>query len=324
MVGQGRESPVDADSNHLVKGAPKMENMATWEDGPEYAPLTRPDTFSPVDAPPLAPAPPAQQLAAGAPPERPGFAGPQLAVPPLTSIAPRVDDRRDPQRPFDVASSTITSMDSAWGAAHWNAPGSAPQAAQTPQDWPGPPPVVAAPPATAPPWVTPPPSSWPAPTTPFPPVSGPASMPSGYPPPGTNQWFGPGPVAPQQPAAPGPVDAKAVLDATTPGLVICLAIGGFIYLFAPITLGVAFALSSRVKVAQQQVRRVFMLAGGFVGLLAVARFLMDGAYGWWSFVGGCSLVISWLVLVLVLVLTYRDLKSGRTRPPNSPYTSSWG
>jgi hypothetical protein len=122
------------------------------------------------------------------------------------------------------------------------------------------------------------------------------------------------------------VDARAVLDAATPGLCICLAIGGLIYLIAPITLGIAFALSRRAKVAQEQIRQVFRVAWGFVGLLALARFLTDGIWltGWWHFVGGSALVISWLVLVLVLALTYRDLKRGRPRPPASPYTSHWG
>ena len=45
--------------------------MATWEDGPEYAPVERPSQFENPDVAPLSTAPPVQQMAALAPKDRP-------------------------------------------------------------------------------------------------------------------------------------------------------------------------------------------------------------------------------------------------------------
>ena len=53
-----------------------MNCMATWEDGPEYAPIERPSDFQSPDASPLTIAPPHTQLAAWAPKNRPVFDSP--------------------------------------------------------------------------------------------------------------------------------------------------------------------------------------------------------------------------------------------------------
>jgi len=289
--------------------------MATWEDGPEYAPHERPAEFSTPAADPLEVVRPPEQLAALAPVERPAFDAPQAAVAPLASLIPVVADERNPERPFDVASSTVTSMDSAWGAAHW----SAPQGGAPASTWPAPPAPGAWPAPTAPT------TAWPPPTAPLPPVGGPAQLPSGYPPPGTPAWFGPGPAGqPQPPAAPGRIDARAVTAATTPGLLIVLAVGGFVHPLAPIMFGVAFFLSQRVKVAQAAVRRAFLIAIGFLGLIAVVGLLGWISFtDWWSSLAWWSLVACWAMLVTIVVLVYRGLKAGPPRPP-SGYTSNWG
>ncbi|MBA3528325.1 MAG: hypothetical protein H0T91_03250 [Propionibacteriaceae bacterium] len=292
--------------------------MATWEDGPEYAPLERPDGFSLPDVPPLEPAPPVEQLAA-APQDRPHFAGPQAVVAALATLVPVVAEQRDPATPFTVVSSTLTSMDSAWGAAHWSPPAGPPipvAGAQSP--WPavGHPSPMALP-------VAGPAAGWdPATNTPWP---VPSVSPGGYPSPGTPGWFGPGPASEQQ-YVPARVDARQVFDAATPGLCICLAIGGFIFLLAPVTLGVAAALSSRVSVAKEQVRRTFRIALGVLGFFALVGALNnDGTFGgWWSLVGGWALVISWVVLIITLTLVYRALKNAPPGPTYPPYSSNWG
>lgn len=310
--------------------------MATWEDGPEYAPLERPDDFSVPSADPLEIVPPAYQSAAQAPKDRPQFDGPRDTVAPLSQLIPVVADQRDPGQPFAVVSSTLTSTDSAWGSAHWSSPHGPSGSPLTEQ--------AAAPttPRTAPayggttprdplyndpahqPWGAPPVTSWPSPQAPLPPVGGPAQLPGGYPPPGTPQWFGPGPDAPPPPQPPAALDAKAVVTAATPGLLICLVIGGLIYLLAPIMLGLAFVLSSRVKVAQQQIRQGFYVALGFLGFFALAGLVTGRLWftDWWSFVGGWSLAICWAMLVTVLLRVYRALKRRTPTPP--PYTSNWG
>ena len=95
--------------------------MATWEDGPEYAPVERPTDFADAGAAPLSMAPPVVQMAALAPKDRPFFDQPPVPVAPLESLVAAPPETRDPQVPFAVASSTMTS-DSAWGAVHWDAP----------------------------------------------------------------------------------------------------------------------------------------------------------------------------------------------------------
>ena len=96
--------------------------MATWEDGPEYAPIERPAEFQNPDAPPLETAPTYMQVAAWAPKSRPLFDNPSAPLTPLSGLVPaQREEIRDPQKPFTVVSSMMTS-DSAWGAVHWAPP----------------------------------------------------------------------------------------------------------------------------------------------------------------------------------------------------------
>src|SRR5438128_10980618 len=81
--------------------------MATWQDGPEYAPTARPDEFAEPSVAPLESPPPVAQLA-GAPLERPRFGEPAAPVAPLESLVPAPADQRDPSLAFDVVSSTLT------------------------------------------------------------------------------------------------------------------------------------------------------------------------------------------------------------------------
>ena len=87
---------------------------------------------------------------------------------------------------------------------------------------------------------------------------------SRFPAPGTPAWFGPGPYG-EQPAPPGRVSPKAVWDAAMPGLCICLAVGGLVYVLAPILYAIAFGLSGRVKVARQPVRVAFAIGSVVLG-----------------------------------------------------------
>ena len=285
--------------------------MATWEDGPEYAPTERPSHFTGAGAPPLSIAPPVIRMAARAPRDRPLFDQPSAPVAPLETLVPTPAETRDPQVPFAVASTAMTS-DSAWGALHWGPP-SRPPAVTAPPVGPAALPVVADP--------------WSQPVgragagalapTPGPPAD------SRFPAPGTPAWFGPGPYG-EQPAPPGPVSAKAVWDAAMPGLCIVLAVGGLVYVLAPILYAVAFGLSGRVKVARQQVRGAFALGSVCLGLIAViATLTNDFGFGeWWSTVGAWSLVACWALLLTTLILVYRALRAGERPEPG--YRSSWG
>jgi hypothetical protein len=255
----------------------------------------RPAVFDEPLVAPLALAPPIQQMASLAPMDRPLFADPPVPVAPLATLIPPVADVRDPQQPFDVVSSAVTT-DSGWGGVHWSPPTGTP---------------VTAPPVAG---------SWPPPDQPFA-LSGPPP-PNSFPAPGTPEWFGPGPYGEQQ--TPNRTGPKAVLDAATPGLCICLVIGGLIYLVAPIMLGVAIGLSNRVKAAQPAVHRVFLAGGGLLGLVAAFSALTnEGGFGdWWAVVGGWALMICWASLIITLILVHRTLSS--PNQPQPPYRSPWG
>lgn len=296
-----------------------MGDMATWEDGPEYAPAERPAEFFVPEAPALEVLPPSSLPAATAPKDRPAFDAPAAPVVDLQQLVPAVRDERDPARPFDVAGSTVTSMDSAWGSAHWSPPGGpyAPPGAAPPPGavWPAPAP------APGQPWNGAP--QWPGPSTPFPPASGPLPPVNGYPPPGTPQWFGPGPAPLAQPPAMVPYDYRAVLDAATPGLCLCLTIGGLTHLFSPAMLVVSYFLASRVRVAQRQAR-----AAMFVGLVALVFFAIIGylRYGvadsiWWDYFGRWGQLICWVLLFTVAGQVRRALKRRSGPPPG--YPPSW-
>lgn len=142
--------------------------MATWQDGPEYAPLVRPVAFEPPEQPTAAPpesgdtstqaagGEPARVRTARAPHVRPGFTAPESV--PLDAVSSGSPDRRDPHEPFDVVARTARSG-SAWPAAH----AAHPQPGPTPYE----PEPVSAPfdPSAPPPYV-------PAPYVPAPPADG--------------------------------------------------------------------------------------------------------------------------------------------------------
>ncbi len=279
--------------------------MATWEDGPEYAPVTRPDHFAEAAAAPLAsvdapePAPPA-------PIDRPGFDQPAGPVVDLETLVPPLADPRDPAVPFDVVSSTLTEATSAWSAAHWSQ--------TTGPAHPTTPPALPDPRATTAPW--PPLEQYPAP---IPAAAGPA--PSAFPAPGTTQWFAPPPPLPAPPA-PVSVGAAAVAQALTPGLIICLAVGGIVWLLAPIAFGIAFALTARMQAGRSLTRALFGAAVGLLTFILLFGILLgDGVFGdWWGLLARWAQALSWIMLVVGAVVVYRDLRSRG----GAPARSNWG
>ena len=279
--------------------------MATWEDGPEYAPHERPQYFADAPLPPLEQAPPPERPAVGLPGARPRFEEPSAPVAPLATLVPEPPDERDPAQPFDLVTTSLTS-ESAWGS-----PGSAagqPFVATAPM---GPSPAVAAQPAQ--PALQPPP-----------PQQAPPPDPYAYPAPGTPGWFAPPPTTYGEQGRPGRVDAKRVVEAATPGLCICLAVGGLIYVLAPIMLLVAVLLSTRVQVAQRAVRTAFRIAAGAVAFFAVVGLYRSVFNGdpWWSFVGLWSLLLCWVMLGVLLLTVWQALT--RPQPPQPPTPNPWG
>lgn len=290
--------------------------MASWEDGPEYAPLERPAEFNPADAPPLDVAPLVERPADGAPQERPTFSGPAVALAPLDRLVPtQTDEHRDPNRPFEVAAGTMTDASNGsagsgtWGAVHgdqtagWGPPAGLPTA-------PGP--MVPAGPV------------WPGPGDPMLLTSGPAPGQNGFPAPGTNGWFG-GNAPVQAPALRLP-DAKALAQAVTAPVIIFLVLT-IIYPLSPIFFAIAWGLSSKIRIARKQVLRSFGLALAaifvfFLFFLAIG----DGSTGGYTIFTLCTMFFSLAELIVVGVLVWRGLKqppppyrNDRYPPPRSPW-----
>ena len=289
--------------------------MATWEDGPEYAPHERPQYFADAPVAPLEQAPPVSRPADGLPTSRPHFAHPSVPVAPLATLVPEPPDERDPLRPFDLLTTMLTS-ESAWGPTG-SAPGSTTVAATQPLALTAPAPVT---PAAGAPW---PVLEQPLPGSPVPP----APDPYAYPTPGSPSWFAPPPTTYGEQRQPGRVDARRLVEAATPALCICLAVGGLIYVLSPILLVVAVILSTRVTVARRAVRTAFRVAAAAVGFFAVVglfRSVLDGD-PWWSFVGHWSLFVCWVMLGVLLLVVRQALTRSRPMPPPAPPTSNpWG
>jgi hypothetical protein len=155
----------------------------------------------------------------------------------------------------------------------------------------------------------------------------PQQDPYAYPAPGTPGWFAPPPAAYGDQQRPGRVDAKRVVEAATPGLCICLALGGLIYVLAPIMLVIAVFLSTRVTVAQRALRTAFRAAAGAVAFFAVVGLVRTVFNGdpWWSFVSGWSAGICWLMLgVLLLVVWQALVRPAPPTPPAPPTSNPWG
>jgi len=285
--------------------------MATWEDGPEYAPVEAPDRFTVPDVAPLDDPPPAPQLPP-APAERPQFGNPEQPVAPLATLDPeRSVEGRDPTAPFEVDSGTMTegsNRGGAWGAAHWRPP--ADQAPGPPGPW--------GPPAGAPI----------DPNAPVTLQSGPAPQVGNLPAPGTPGWFGPGPQysAPQQP--------PTLWKATPPGAIIVLILSIF-FAIAPITYVVALLLSLRARYAKRQIMIAYAIVSAVLLMITIGSTLANyGDFGYWyETARGWFLIGSLLMIVLTLVFVNSELKQrygprggsgpGGYPPPGGDYPSAY-
>ncbi|MBK8461891.1 MAG: hypothetical protein IPL36_02170 [Nigerium sp.] len=297
--------------------------MADWTDGPEYAPTQRPTAFVEPDAAPLSAAPeppaPAERPLA----ERPAYA--PVEAPSLGDLAAPAAPHRDPRAAFEVVGTPMTS----WTPppAHLPRPVSPGPDAFPPSL---PPSASSLPPATGwgaahVPQQSPPPeqTSW-TPQRPFPaaatpgvshqpgpPGPGPSVNPPGFPVPGPPPW--------QQPTPPpfGPVTLKDVATQTTPGVLICLALGALVSPLSLPLLVIASILASRIRYRRTRIRRFFSWAlYGAVGLGLLAEMLGTGAFVTYSM---WESVVSWarwacLAMLIVVPLTVGDALRRRERP----------
>ncbi|MDR3070620.1 MAG: hypothetical protein LBU38_06390 [Propionibacteriaceae bacterium] len=88
--------------------------MATWQDGPEYAPIERPESYEPADVPPLTAEAKKPDMASAVavlelPAERPTFDAADGGQRPLSDFGPPKSAERDASAPFEVVAAIMTS-----------------------------------------------------------------------------------------------------------------------------------------------------------------------------------------------------------------------
>ena len=205
--------------------------MASWEDGPEYAPTERPDAFVAPDAVPLVPAAaPTPSAVAVADAPAPAYQPPATGVP-LDAVEPPRPPQRDPLAAFDVAATPLTTArpSTPASATDFAPPVGLPvlpavnawDATYSAHTGPRPKPVWAPEQPFQPPQA--PPMSLPAPQ----PTWGPAQVnPASFPPPQTPGWY-----PPPSPGLPGPgplppVTLGQMWSAATTGVMVSLLVGG--------------------------------------------------------------------------------------------------
>lgn len=279
--------------------------MATWEDGPEYAPGQRPDQFTgpdvaPLQDPPPAPGPPA------APAQRPQFGNPGNPVAPLTMLVPEAgQESRDPRAPYQVDPGTMTGSGGAWGATYWRPPSQS-----------GTPATGTANPGTGP-------ATAAGPTQAVAVTSGPDPSQGSFPAPGTPGWFAPGPAPSPPKSGPPPKLSRA----TPWPAVIALGCAVF-FVTAPFAFGVGFLLSLLTKYAKRQLMITWAVVGGSIILISTMSTLSNygdlsdwyGVFRTWSLLGSFLMIILILLIINHEIQQYPQTGSGGSQqgPPNGP------
>jgi hypothetical protein len=234
--------------------------MATWQDGPEYAPLERPAAFVVPEAAPLATPEPATPELAGVPVlpgDEPSFSRPEQEQPDLAALVPSAAPGRNPHLPFEVVTAGIST------AGGWSTgPATAAQEAAQQR-----PPEL--------------PFNAPGPSLsgylPVQPTLQPNAQvnPAPFPAPGTPQWFAPPPET-RVPSAPPPVTISQIWTAATAGVLVPLIIGLFFSWLSILMIAVSFALSARIAYRRDAIRRAYVVALVAVGALGLLAMLNNG------------------------------------------------
>ncbi|HQY99255.1 MAG TPA: hypothetical protein PKV13_06525 [Propionicimonas sp.] len=260
--------------------------MATWEDGPEYAPLARPQAFVTPAAEPLAqPSPPVPPPAF--PEAEPHFEAAPGDAPALAALVPSFGPGRNPNLPFEVVTAALT------------APGPGSAAAGRPERSPlepfGPPGPSLKGYLPVQPTVTPN-----APVNPAP-----------FPSPGTPQWFTPPPQA-QGPAAPPAVSIGQIFTAITPAVLITLAIGALFSWLSLFMLALSFTLSARIAYRRESVRRAYSVAFIVLAAFGAVSLLSDGwnADSLFDSIAGAAQLACWLLPLAVFLIVGSALRAG--------------
>lgn len=226
--------------------------MATWQDGPEYAPFERPAAFvvpplPPLPAAPDGPAPVPEPEAEG----EPSFSRPQDTQPDLAALVPAGAPGRNPNVPFEVSVAAI--------AAGGRAAGS-PTGERAPTE----------------PFTAPGPSlSGYLPTQAV--VQPNAQVnPAPFPAPNTPAWFAPPPQN-RVPAPPPSVSVGQIWRAATPGVLVPLLLGMVFSWLSLLMLAVSFALSARIPYRRETIRNSYLAGLGFLGIAGLSSLFSDSS-----------------------------------------------
>ncbi|WP_300079599.1 hypothetical protein [Propioniciclava sp.] len=291
--------------------------MAKWTDGPEYAPLQRPEVFVAPDAAPL----PGE-------PEAPPVGAPEPALPlpvftpaaqgvALDALEPPAAAARDPHQPFDVVSTPMTA---------WQPP--------VPQVPAGQPPVESLPPVVEP---VEPLTTGPRPTLGpdgFPRLDGGSAWRGAHasttPPPPSAPWTPQQPFAPSAwpPSAappaptrgqPRPVGIGEIASAVTPGVLICLAVGAAVSPLALPLYLVAMALASRIEYRRSTIARAFSIGIFVVLALGLGSMLWRqgtfDVFGWYSESMGWAMWANLAMAVYSLATVGQAIRTGEEPEP---------
>jgi hypothetical protein len=261
-----------------------MGLMASWTDGPEYAPRERPAAFVVPAAAPLA-VPAAPAVAPPAPEAEPSFAAPQATQPDLAALVPSGAPGRNPKVAFEVTAAAIT--------AGGPSPAGGPLRSPTqPFTDPGPP-ITGYLPAQ--------------------PVVQPNAQvnPVPFPTPHTPQWFAPPPES-RVPAAPPPVTVAQIWRAATPGVLIPLLIGMLFSWLSILLLFMSFVLSARIAYRRAAVRRAYSVAMVLIGLNGMLSALTDGysSTGFFDVLSGGAQIACLALVVVIPLIVGAALRAG--------------
>ena len=303
--------------------------MATWTDGPEYAPAERPAAFVVPESGPLTAAAPEIAPLGDAPDRAPAeFAAPEAR--PLEDLEPKVAETRDPHEAFDVASTPMTSMAATPLATR---PASQPlgapaePAASAPQQWPAPDPGTIAgnpqsawnsvhasgrprtPGVDAPPVAAPPPQA----SNPAPQVN-----PAPFPQPVNDPWLPPAQMPyGTAPSTPQTVSVGQMWRGATPGLMTTLIIAALINALSLPMLFIAWPLASRTSHRSRTAQRV--VRGAIGASLTLGLFGAFTSYAgfdfqsWWEWSGGYAQLAALVLIPVILLVVGSGMRAGE--PP---------
>ncbi len=238
--------------------------MASWTDGPEYAPSARPSAFVEPVAAPLAEAAAAPQQPDVVPDGEPSFVPPQEPAPDLRELVPSAAPGRNPTVAFTSTSTPLTAIQ--------------PQAERRPDE----------------PFQAPgPPLNGYLPTQPV--VQSDAQVnPAPFAAPGTPQWFAPPPGQPIVPA-PAPINIAEIWRATTNWVMIPLLVAMFVPVVSPVAFLVAWICTVQIRYRRVAVRRAWLIAVTVIVAMAVITTLADPTLPLLDQLGLGSTIAAWVL-----------------------------